>query len=125
MSIKINLEGTASMIQNLDRALMEIQKRSMKGLVLCQALLTHEAMEITPWNTGHLAGSFQAPIPREVSPGVIEAVVENTAEYALKVHEMPENTNWNKKGTGPKFLERPLFENADTFREIIRNATAM
>ncbi len=123
--IKINLEGAASMLKNLDRELMNLQKRSMKGLVLCQALLKREAMEITPWNTGHLAGSFQAPIPREVSPGVIEAVVENTAEYAVKVHEMPDHANWNKPGTGPKFLEVPLFVNADTFREIIRNAAAM
>ncbi len=125
MNIKINLEGTASMIQNLDRELMEIQKRSLQGLILCQALLKREAMEVTPWNTGHLAGSFEAPLPIEIAPGIIEAGVGNTAEYALKVHEMPEETNWNKPGTGPKFLERPLFENADTFREIIRNAAAM
>ncbi len=123
--IKVHLEGAASVIEGLDRELMKIKERSFKGLVLCQAELKREAMQITPYRFGHLAGSYQAPMPREVQPGVVEAIVENTAEYAVKVHEMPEDTNWNKPGTGPKFLERPLFENADNFREILRNATAL
>ena len=125
MNIKINLEGMGTVLRNLENEIQAIQQRSVKGLVLCQIRLQKAAFNVTPWRLGHLAGSYQTPPPTQVRPGVWEAIVENTAEYALKVHEMPEDTNWNKPGTGPKFLERPLFENADKFLEILRRATAV
>lgn len=123
--IKIKLEGMASVIEGLRKEVEGINQRSVKGLVLCQGLLKREAMEITPWQTGHLAGSYQTPPPFEGTPGVFMAIVENTAHYAVHVHEKPENLNWNKDGTGPKFLEKPLFENADKFREILRDAASV
>lgn len=123
--IHIEMTGSVEVGKLLEAAIDDIVKNAEAGLVKCQILLKREAMRVTPWRTGHLSGSYTSPPPMTQGSGRMTATVENAAEYAVYVHEMPETNNWNKPGTGPKFLQRPLFENADKFLEIIRNEASV
>jgi hypothetical protein len=92
-----------------------------------------KAVEVTPTDTGmlHLSGHVK-PMnggkTQELSFG------GPAAPYALIVHEgMHENhahdrtvlmVNWSKAGTGPKYLETPLRENADRVLAFLNKATA-
>ena len=118
--MRVEILGVPVVLKNIENAFDEIKLKSYRGLIKCQTVLVREAMPITPLKSGNLRGSYNMPIPTEVLPGVVVATVENTAEYAHRVHEMPEETRWTTKGTGPKFLERPLFENVNEFMELIR-----
>jgi hypothetical protein len=120
--MRIEIHGVPVVLKNIENAFEDIKRNSVKGLIKCQVTLTRKAMPITPLSLGggNLRGSYNSPIPKEVLPGVWVAIVENSADYAAKVHEMPEETNWTTEGTGPKFLERPLFENTNEFLELIR-----
>lgn len=118
------IEITSNVEERLVQQLEELKRNIAKGLIHCQLLLKREAQKITPWDTGNLAGSYSTP-PPSTENDIATATVENSAEYALWVHEMPESRNWNKPGTGPKFLERPLFENEAKFLEILKNATSL
>lgn len=123
--MRIEMDGMVEVIAGLEDTVNDIVQRAEAGLVKCQILLKREAMRITPWRTGHLSGSYISPPPTTLDGQRMTATVENAAEYAVYVHEMPETTNWNKPGTGPKFMQRPLFENADRFLEIIRNEASV
>lgn len=120
--MRVEILGVPVVLKNIENAFDEIKLKSYRGLIKCQTVLVREAMPITPmsYGGGNLRGSYNMPIPTEVLPGVVVATVENTAEYAHRVHEMPEETRWTTEGTGPKFLERPLFENVNEFMELIR-----
>lgn len=131
--MKVEIHGVQVFLKQVNNYHEELIKKSMAGLIKCQNTLIKEAMQITPWKTGNLARSYSAPIPT-VTGNQVVATVENSAEYAVRVHEMPDPrlarsdrgqlipkpVNWSKEGTGNKFLERPLFANANKFLEYIR-----
>ena len=43
-------------------------------------------------------------------------------EYAVAVHEMPNETNWTEPGTGNKYLEKPLKANSAKYLQSIAKA---
>jgi hypothetical protein len=70
----------------------------------------NEAIKITPVAKKHggtLRGSRYVSPPRkgDKSP---EVDLGFGTKYAIYVHEMDENVNWSRPGSGPKFLERPM-----------------
>ena len=87
--------------------------RAIKGAVrtVGNQLLADSIREV-PKNDGQLRSSKFVTKP-ERSGDQISAFVGYggfAAVYALRVHEMPEGTNWTTSGTGPKYLERPMLE---------------
>ena len=131
--MKIEIHGINVILKNLENEIENVINRSTQGLIKCQNRLQSKAMPLTPLKTGNLRRSYYKPIPQRTASGTVVAIVENQAEYAVKVHEMPDPglrrssrgqliplpVNWSTEGTGNKFLERPLWANVDTFLRLI------
>ena len=132
--MRVEIHGIDAVLKNLDKEIGNIIARSTRGLIKCQNLLQNKAMPLTPIKTGNLRRSYYKPAPITTISGTVVAIVENQAEYAVRVHEMPDPrkykskltgdvidvpVNWSAEGTGNKFLERPLFENVDKFLKLI------
>ena len=131
--MKIEIHGINVLLKNLDNEIENIINRSTRGLIKCQNLLQNKAMPLTPRLTGTLRRSYYKPTPERTANNIVVAMVENQAEYAVHVHEMPDPglrksnkgqgiplpVNWTEPGTGNKFLERPLWANVDTFLRLI------
>jgi len=46
-----------------------------------------------------------------------------SANYAAEVHEAAEGRNWNRPGSGPKFLEQALLKNKNAILKVIKEET--
>jgi len=79
-----------------------------------------KAVAVCPVDKGALIRSATV---NETNAGKTQELSFNT-EYALLVHEMPSSNNFSKAGTGPKYLETPLRENADKVLKLLNDATA-
>lgn len=93
-----------------------------------------ESVQVTPWDTGTLAGSGHVGKHMGEGGGVSEGFVYQdgdqlcidmgfggpAAGYALAVHEnLSPNVHWSKAGTGPKYLENPFKERRDKLEPAI------
>jgi hypothetical protein len=101
----------------------KVNSETIKALAVAAEMVLAKAVEVTPALTGALRGSgTQKPTnggkTREISFGGA------ATEYALIVHEMPYSNNFSTPGTGPKYLETPLRENADKVLKYLNDATA-
>ena len=91
--------------------------KDMAGQVLAKSI------EVTPEQWGALRGSATI---EEQNGGKTQLIFYGGpgAPYALRQHEAPEGWTYTTAGTGPKFLETPLRENADKVLKYINAAIA-
>ena len=123
---KKRLKGLDKVLANLNKEILKIKGRTMKGLIEAARLL-REDMERTPplipvGKTGNLRASWIAnPFYMGNNPLV---KIGFTAGYAWFVHEMVDKgskrINWSRPGSGPKFLEAALKRNKKAMLEEIR-----
>jgi hypothetical protein len=96
-----------------------------RGVRLAGEDLLSRSIPVTPKRTGALRESGNV----QPQSGVFDSLtrpavtVGFNVDYALAVHEMPEDTNWTTPGTGPKYLSTPLAENRSRYLEFIREET--
>jgi hypothetical protein len=119
--MSVTLQGLDTVMANLNEAIRDIENRSMKGLIE-GAIIIRRDMDKTspriPVDTGNLRSSwFTTPFYVGNYPALLMGF---TANYALYVHEMIGPINWNRKGSGPKFLEASLKRNIKEVLEAIR-----
>ena len=88
----------------------ELRRHMKNGLRKAGVYALGEMMRRTPYRTGHLVNSYNIHPILEITPFNFELAIENTADYAAAVHEMPEHYNFTKPGTGPKFMQGVLNE---------------
>ena len=134
MSTNTDIKGLNEVLSNLNEAIRDIENRSMKGLIK-GAIIIRRDMDKTPplipVDTGNLRSSwFTTPFYTGKNPALI---IGFTASYALYVHERVEGAkwgkgtvgaiDWNRKNSGPKFLEASLKRNIKEVLEAIRNNT--
>ena len=64
----------------------------------------------TEWSGQTMTRSFTVGtgLPTTTKTDVVLSYGGPAASYALYVHEAPDSWQWNAKGTGPKYLERPF-----------------
>ena len=126
MAGKGQLLGMKTVMANLNKEILKIEGRSMKGLIE-SAIIIRRDMEKTPplvpIDTGNLRGSwFTDPIKVKGMPGLL---IGFSANYAVFVHEMVDKggtvTNWNRPGSGPKFLQQALTRNEKLILQTIRD----
>lgn len=91
-----------------------VEAASVRGVNRAAERLKALAVEQTPWQDGDLRGSAQ------VTPAVtgdVRAIVSFDTPYAVRQHE--ELGYRHPRGGNPKYLERPLREQAGELRGII------
>ena len=131
MKKAFELEGIKEVSNQLNKELDKITIRTSKGMLLA-AILIRRDMDKTepkiPVDTGNLRASwFTDPIRTSKGPALLMGF---TANYAAWVHEMGEkkdgtDINWNRPGSGAKFLEAALYRNKDEIINIIRDNAAV
>ncbi len=112
------VRGLPAVLKNLNRQIAKIEGRTGKGLLAAALFVKGEAQEITPQKTGVLINSAFASSAMVNKQPV--ARVGYTAKYAPFVHEMPESNNFTKPDTGPKYLQKAVFNNQQVILNIIQ-----
>jgi hypothetical protein len=116
MSVK--MRGGREISANLNRELKRIDGDLFKGILLGMKMFQGESQEIAPHDKGVLIGSAFSDADRTRTR--VRGRVGYTAEYAPYVHEMPDETNWSKPGTGNKFLFKAVMNNTQRLLDIVR-----
>ena len=114
MSVKLRKSSERNLMNNLNREINKIEGDISRGLKAAMIFIIGEAIPMTPKEHGVLRGSAFTSVAKN------KARVGFTAKYAPFVHEMPDTNNFTTPHTGPKFLERAIFENTRTIINIIK-----
>ncbi len=112
--MSVGMRGEREAMKNLNREIGKIEGDISRGLKAAMVFIVGEAIEITPKEHGVLRGSAFTSVDDQT------ARVGFTAKYAPFVHEMPKTNNFTTPDTGPKFLQRAIFENTKTILAIIK-----
>lgn len=115
------IKGVDKLMRNLNRELRQIKGRSIQGMIKAAAFIRSDMEKVPPLiplDTGNLRASWF------VTSGSISGrpfvQMGFTAEYAFFVHEMMgNNIDWNRPGSGGKFLESALRRNHERIIDII------
>ena len=132
-SLERYVTGQKEVLGNLTKQLEDIEGRiSKKGMHTVLLLLKRKCQDVTPvgpgrktqkakghkhTGAGHMVNAYSMEVNTN-STGVYGLLI-NHAPYALFVHEFPATYNYNKPGTGPKFMEGPTRENAAMIVDIL------
>ena len=108
-------------LRNLNRITRDMEKKSEKQIKKCCEDLLSKAVDITPMDTGELRKSGTTDYDSAKKTGRV-TFGGGSVEYAVAVHEMPNETNWTEPGTGNKYLEKPLKANSDKYLKSIAKA---
>ena len=110
-------------LRNLNRTVLNINKKVEKQIELCAEDLLSKAVDRTPIDTGELRKSGTVSVDKKgmMTTGKV-SFGGGAVDYADIVHEMPNTTNWTEPGTGNKYLENPLKENSQKYLDKIKEA---
>ena len=108
-------------LRNLNTASKQIEKKAEKQIKKCCEDLLSKAVDITPMDTGELRKSGTTDYDTATKTGKV-SFGGGAVDYAVAVHEMPNETNWSEAGTGNKFLEKPLKANSEKYLQSIAKA---
>ena len=111
-------------IRNLNTAITAINKKAEKQIEKCSQDLLRKAIDKTPMDSGalRLSGAVEVEKNGLKTTGKV-SFGGGQVDYADIVHEMPNDVNWTEPGTGNKYLENPLKENAKKYLDSIKEAT--
>ena len=110
-----------NVIVNLNNLIKQMEKKAEKQIKKCCEDLLSKAVDITPLDTGELRKSGTTDYDTATKTGKI-SFGGGAVDYAVAVHEMPNETNWSEPGTGNKFLEKPLKANSEKYLQSIAKA---
>ena len=124
------IDGIEDVTRNINAALMGMKHKSAAGMTLAANYILTDADSgtsplVPEGDTGHLRNSrFQRAL-KKPSSGDPYVMFGYTANYAAAVHEMMQSVsgnpiNWNRPGSGPKFLEASIKRNTQRVLEIIK-----
>lgn len=108
-------------LRNLNFISKQMEKKAEKQIKKCCEDLLSKAVDITPINTGELRKSGTTDYDTATKTGKV-SFGGGAVDYAVAVHEMPNETNWSEPGTGNKFLEKPLKANSEKYLQSIAKA---
>lgn len=95
-----------------DKVLYEIARRTLDKTI---------TSGYTPWKSGTMERTMSKHGERGVVKDGKGYYIGNYTDYAMHVYLMPENRNWTRSGSGPKWFEKVWNGNKDI---IIQNAIA-
>ena len=108
-------------LRNLNKVTKDTEKKAEIQIKKCCEDLLSKAVDITPIDTGELRKSGTTDYDSAKKTGRVTFGV-GAVEYAVAVHEMPNETNWTEPGTGNKYLEKPLKANSEKYLQSIAKA---
>ena len=107
-------------LANLQRVTREIEIKAEKSIGQCAEDLLDKAIPKTPKDTNELRLSGTATVEKKGVESIgIVGFGGGQVDYALAVHETIKN--YKEPGTGAKYLENPLKENAQRYFNKIAN----
>ena len=115
------LDMAMNVIVNLNNLTKQMEKKAEKQIKKCCEDLLSKAIDITPLDTGELRKSGTTDYDTATKTGKV-SFGGGAVDYAVAVHEMPNETNWSEPGTGNKFLEKPLKANSEKYLQSIAKA---
>lgn len=127
--------GLTAALEHVKGEALRITPRRLGNLVSSAYVITPTVTPKEPsWTTGRkgasiarledghkLAMAEASEIMSRNKKGEVWGVIGYSAYYGVYVHEMPASNKWTTPGTGPKFLEIPLKENANKMISIIKS----
>ena len=125
MKTKMEFKGLDKVMKDINQEMKAVEGRSMKGMIEAVIHIRREMDDVPPkipvGKTGHLRGSWFTNTWK--APGRYGILSFGfMANYAVFVHEMFGDINWNRPGSGPRFLYAALDRNHRNGKilEIIR-----
>lgn len=119
----MTIRGIGAVINNLRQEMGRIRDANHAALYQQGFRLMAKSTVLCPVKEGVLIRSAYVAPPTKKLRGTIVECGYGT-HYAWKVHEMTSvDVNWTKPGSGPKYLERPLYEIRSGHKEWIRRKT--
>jgi len=118
---KAGIKGMDIVMSNLNRELLAIKGRSMKGLIEASILIRRDMDKtppLIPIDTGNLRASWFTTSFHK--GGLSGLKIGFSANYAMWVHENI-GASFKRPGAGAKFFEASLKRNKDEIIKIIRN----
>jgi hypothetical protein len=129
---KFRLEGIEEVTTAINKELARITVRTARGMIEAAAHLKYSMDRKDPKipaDTGKLRASwFTDVVKAKHGPGVLMGF---NANYAVWVHELGETVrpnatiNWNRPGSGAKFLQEALFREQEEIVKIIAEFAAV
>ena len=105
-------------LANLGRVTREIELKAEKSIGQCAEDLLDKAIQRTPIDTGELRLSGTTTVEKKGVESIGRVGFGGgQVDYALEVHETIKN--YKEPGTGAKYLENPLKENAQKYFDKI------
>jgi len=100
----------------------KVNSETIKELAIDAEMVLAKSIAVTPEEWGALRGSGTV---KPLNGGKTQEIAYGgaAAPYALVQHEAPGGWNYTTPGTGPKYLETPLRENADKVLKLLNEAT--
>lgn len=121
--VNYKISGLQNIQNNLSIALKGVEGHTREGVKNAAKLVKKEAQDLTSIDTGELIKSAFLSTGFEDSaktkPVAIVGYGVRTADYAAAVHEMPDETNWQKPGAENKFLEKAVMRNLTKIINLI------
>ena len=111
-------------LRNLNITVATMNENVEKQIEKCSQDLLRKAIDKTPMDKGELRkrGAVEVEKKGLKTTGRV-SFGDSQVDYADIVHEMPNDVNWTEPGTGNKYLENPLKENAEKYLDSIKEAT--
>ena len=110
----------ADVIARLGGVTREIELKVERSIGQCAEDLLDKAVQKTPMDTGELRLSGTATVEKKGVESIGRVGFGGgQVDYALSVHETIKN--YKEPGTGAKYLENPLKENAQRYFNKIAN----
>jgi len=129
------IRGMDIVLNNLNKEILKIRGKSMKGLITAAAYIRSDMDKtepLIPVDTGNLRSSYYTSPANNLTGKVIGLKMGFSANSALYVHERFEggkwgagvvgHINWSREGSGPKFFEAALKRNRKIIVEIIKQS---
>lgn len=114
---RFKVTGVEEVQRNLNKALKGINKNTSAGIAGASLFIKAQSQKLTSVKEGNLV---RTAFSKEI-PGSKETTyaVGYTADYAAAVHEMPDDTRWNRPGAENEFLEKAVVRNLTKIMNII------
>lgn len=129
------IRGIDTIVRGLEKEVIRLEATGLAGLLEAIANIREDMDRTEPLipvgETGNLRSSWFVAPASDIKTRQVVLYFGFSANYALYVHErepgapwgdgvVPDDINWNRPGSGPKFLEESLKRNIEMTMQILQ-----